>query len=192
MVLNSIYLVTSNLEDSVDFYTRTLGLKEIARDSDEVCLQGREIGGNLILCPQEYVDIDEGAIIMSFAVDNLDSIVQELKSWDIEGELKNNDDGTQAVTFRGRNYEFIHLTTAPPPAMAGGEESEICINGFALKTDDVAYSVNFYSQLLGAKEIEGWTYKDNPENVVLQAGDIVIELLSMRIKSWIHRVLVFS
>ena len=178
MVLNSIYLVTSNLEDSVDFYTRTLGLKEIARDSDEVCLQGREIGGNLILCPQEYVDIDEGAIIMSFAVDNLDSIVQELKSWDIEGELKNNDDGTQAVTFRGRNYEFIHLTTAPPPAMAGGEESEICINGFALKTDNVAYSVNFYSQVLGAKEIEGWTYKDNPENVVLQAGDIVIELLS--------------
>ena len=62
--------------------------------------------------------------------------------------------------------------------MAGGEESEICINGFALKTDDVAYSVNFYSQVLGAKEIEGWTYKDNPENVVLQAGDIVIELLS--------------
>ena len=100
MVLNSISLVTSNLEDSVDFYTRTLGLKEIARDSDEVCLQGREIGGNLILWSQEYVDMDEGSIILSFSVDNLDSIVQELKRWDIEGELKNNDDGTQAVTFR--------------------------------------------------------------------------------------------
>lgn len=178
MVLNGIYLVTSNLEDSVDFYTRTLGLKEIARDSDEVCLQGREIGGNLILCSQESVDRDEGSIAMSFSVDNLDSIVQELKSWDIEGELKNNDDGTQEAIFFGPNDEFIHLTTAPPPAMAGGEESEICINGFALKTDNVAYSVNFYTQVLGAKEIEGWTYKDNPENVVLQAGDIVIELLS--------------
>lgn len=178
MVLNSIYLVTSNLEDSVDFYTRTLGLKEIARDSDEVCLQGREIGGNLILWSQESVDRDEGSIAMSFSVDNLDSIVQELKRWDIEGELKNNDDGTQEAIFFGPNDEFIHLTTAPPPAMAGGEESEICINGFALKTDDVAYSVNFYSQLLGAKEIEGWTYKDNLEDVMLQAGDIVIDLSS--------------
>ena len=182
MVLNSIILVVSDLDDSVDFYTRVLGLKEIARDSDEVCLQGREIGGNLILCPQESVDMDEGSIIMSFSVDNLDSIVQELKRWDIESELKNNDDGTQAITFFGPkddpNDEFIHLTTAPPPAMAGGEESEICINGFALKMHDVAYSVNFYTQVLGAKEIEGLTYEDNPENVGLQAGDIVIELLS--------------
>ena len=182
MVLNGIILVVSDLDDSVDFYTRVLGLKEIARDSDEVCLQGREIGGNLILCPQESVDMDEGSIILSFSVDNLDSIVQELKRWDIESELENNDDGTQAVTFFGPkddpNDEFIYLTTAPPPAMAGGEESEICINGFALKTNDVAYSVNFYTQVLGAKEIEGWTYEDNPENVGLQAGDIVIELSS--------------
>ena len=178
MVLNGIILVVSDLDDSVDFYTRVLGLKEIARESDEVCLQGREIGGNLILCPQEAVDMDEGSIIMSFSVDNLDSIVQELKRWDIESELKNNDDGTQEATFPGPNDEFIHLTTAPPPAMAGGEESEICINGFALKTHDVEDSVNFFTQVLGAKEIEGWAYEDNPENVGLQAGDIVIELSS--------------
>ena len=177
MVLNGINLVVSDLDDSVDFYTRVLGLKEIARDSDEVCLQGREIGGSLGLWSQESVDRDEGSILMSFSVDNLDSIVQELKRWDIEAN-ENNDDGTQEAIFLGPNDEFIHLTTAPPPAMAGGEESEICINGFALKTNDVAYSVNFYTQVLGAKEIEGWTYEDNPENVGLQAGDIVIELSS--------------
>ena len=68
MVLNSISLAVSDLGDSVDFYTRVLGLKEISRDSDEVCLQGREIGGNLELCSQESVDRDEGSILMSLGL----------------------------------------------------------------------------------------------------------------------------
>ncbi len=42
MNLNGIYLVADDLEDAVNFYTQTLGLKEIERTPDTVALQERE------------------------------------------------------------------------------------------------------------------------------------------------------
>ena len=67
------------------------------------------------------------------------------------------------------------MTTADPPEMSGGEETEIRINRIILK-EIVGLKLPFYTQILGLKEIEGWTYKDNPEDVGLQAGEIYIEL----------------
>ena len=77
----------------------------------------------------------------------------------------------------------IVLTTAAPPDMSGGEETEIRLDGLALKTNDVEDSVQFYTHVLGLKEIEGLSYKDDEDYVGLQAGDIVIELLS---KGWLE------
>ena len=179
MILDFIGLVTSDLEDSVDFYTRTLGLKEIERDSDSVSLQGREIGGSLELLSQESVDMDEESVIIAFTVNNLASIVYKLKNLGEDVELENNDDGTQETDILGPNDEFIFLTTAAPFEMSDSEEIETRINGIHIKTDDVEDSVNFY-KILGLKEIEGWTYEDDEDNVGLQAGDIIVELSSRR------------
>ena len=199
MNLSGIYLVADDLEDSVNFYTQTLGLKEIERTPDTVALQerefirkkkqkksntialqGKDISGCLILGSQTATkgEMDEGFACMSFTVNNLDNTVQKLKDADVDVKLKNYDDGTQRVSFLDPNDVEIVLTTADPPDMSGGEETEIRIDGLALKTDDVEDSVQFYTQVLGLKEIEGLSYKDNEDYVGLQAGDIVIELLS--------------
>ena len=172
-----IGLVTSDLESSVRFYTQTLELKEVERAVDYVELRGKGTNSYLGLASQEDAGMDAGSVAMTFAVDNLDNIVQELKRFDVDVKRDNDDDGTQTIKFRGLNNELISLTTAPPPDMADDEEIETHINGLALKTDDVALSVNFY-KALGLKEIKGWTYEDNEDNVGLQAGDMVIELLS--------------
>ncbi len=121
---------------------------------------------------------DEGFACISFTVDNLDNTVQKLKDEDVDVKLKNYDDGTQRVSFLDPNDVEIVLTTAAPPDMSSGEETEIRIDGLALKTDDVEDSVQFYTQVLGLKEIEGLSYEDDEDYVGLQAGDIVIELLS--------------
>ena len=172
-----IGLATSDLESSAHFYTQTLGLKEVERAVDYVELRGKGTNSYLGLASQEDAGMDAGSVAMTFAVDNLNSIVQELKRFGVDVEIEKNDDGTQGTVFLGPNDEFIQLVTAPPPDMADDEEIETHINGLVLKTDDVALSVNFYSTL-GLTEIEGWTYEDNPENVGLQAGDITIELSS--------------
>ena len=178
MILNSIGLVTSDLEDSVDFYTRTLGLKEIERDSDGVSLQGSEIGGSLKLWSQESVDMDAGSVVIAFTVNDLASIVYKLKNLGVDVELENNDDGTQETGFLGPNDE-IYLTTAAPSEMSDSEEIETRIDGISIITDDVGDSVSFF-KVLGLKEIEGWTYEDDEDNVGLQAGDIIVELSSRR------------
>ena len=178
MILNSIGLVTSDLEDSVDFYTRTLGLKEIERDSDSVSLQGSEIGGSLKLLSQESVDMDAGSVVIAFTVNDLASIVYKLKNLGVDVELENNDDGTQKTGFLGPNDE-IYLTTAAPSEMSDSEEIETRIDGISIITDDVGDSVSFF-KVLGLKEIEGWTYEDDEDNVGLQAGDIIVELSSRR------------
>ena len=199
MNLSGIYLVADDLEDSFNFYTQTLGLKKIERTPDTVALQerefikrkkqkksntialqGKDISGCLILGSQTATkgEMDEGFVCISFTVDNLDNTVQKLEDADVDIKLKNYDDGTQRVSFLDPNDVEIVLTTADPPDMSGGEETEIRIDGLALKTDDVEDSVQFYTQVLGLKEIEGLSYKDNEDYVGLQAGDIVIELLS--------------
>ena len=199
MNLNGIYLVADDLEDAVNFYTRTLGLKEIERTPDivalqerefikrkkqkksnTIALQGKDISGCLILGSQTATkgEKDEGFACISFTVDNLDNTVQKLKDEDVDVKLKNYDDGTQRVSFLDPNDVEIVLTTAAPPDMSSGEETEIRIDGLALKTDDVEDSVQFYTQVLGLKEIEGLSYEDDEDYVGLQAGDIVIELLS--------------
>ena len=181
MILNSIGLVTSDLEDSVDFYTRTLGLKEIGRDSDSVSLQGSEIGGSLKLLSQESVDLDAGSVVIAFTVNDLASIVYKIKNLGVDVELKNNDDGTQETGFLGPNDE-IYLTTAAPSEMSDSEEIETRINGISINTDDVEDSVKFF-KALGLKEIEGWTYEDNEDHVRLQAGDIIVGLSS---RGWLE------
>ena len=177
MHLREIHWVTDNLEDSVNFYARTLGLKEIERESDIVALQGKDISSCLFL-HQKDADMDEGQIVVCFTVENLDSIVQRLKTADVEVKLENYDDGTPVAYFSSPENVMIGLTTADLIDMSGGEETEIWINRFVLKTDDIEDSLQFYTQVLGLKEIEGWTYEDNPKDVGLQAGDIFIELLS--------------
>ena len=177
MYLRGIHLVTDNLEDSANFYAQTLGLKEIERESDIVALQGKDISSCLLLL-QKDGDVDEGLDHISFTVENLDSIVQKLKTADVDIKLENYDDGTQTAYFSGPENVIIGLTTADLPDMSGGEETEIRIEGFALKTDDVEDSIQFYTQVLGLKEIEGLSYEDNEDYVGLQAGNIVIELLS--------------
>ncbi len=199
MNLNGIYLVAEDLEDSVNFYTQTLGLKEIERTPDivslqerefikrkkqkksnTIALQGKDISGCLILGSQTATkgEMDEGFACISFTVDNLDNTVQKLKDEDVDVKLKNYDDGTQRVSFLDPNDVEIVLTTAASPDMSSGEETEIRLDGLALKTDDVEDSVQFYTQILGLKEIEGLSYEDDEDYVGLQAGNIVIELLS--------------
>ena len=166
MRLNEIRLGTENLEDSVNFYTQTLGLKEIDRKSNAVALQGRDINGCVVLEAEIY----EKYRHISFTVDNLDNIVQKLKTADVDVEVENYDDGTRTAYFKGPENVIIELTTVEPPDMSGGEETDIRINRFALKTEDIENSIQFYTQVLGL-EIE-----DNKDYVVLQAGDIFIEL----------------
>ncbi len=177
MHLRGIHLVTDDLEDSVNFYTQTLGLKEIERASDIVALQGKDISSCLLLL-QKDTDMDEGLDHISFTVENLDNIVQKLEDADVDVELKSYDDGTRVAHFEGPENVIIGLATADLLDTSGGEETEIRIYGFALKTDDVEDSVQFYTQVLGLKEIEGLSYEDNEDYVGLQAGNIVIELLA--------------
>ena len=204
MILNGIYLVAYDFKDSVNFYTQTLGLKEIERTPDTVALQerefikkekrnkfntialqGKDISGCLVLGSQRATkgEMIEGFACISFTVDKLDNIVQKLKDADVDVKLKNYDDGTQMASFLDPNDVEIVLTTADPPDMSGGEETEIRIDGLALKTKDVEDSVQFYTHVLVLKEIEGLSYKDDEDYVGLQAGDIVIELLS---KGWLE------
>ena len=104
MNLNGIYLVADDLEDAVNFYTQTLGLKEIERTPDTVALQerefikrkkqkksntvalqGKDISGCLILGSQTATkgEKDEGFACISFTVENLDNTVQKLKDEDV-------------------------------------------------------------------------------------------------------------
>lgn len=183
MRLCEIGLGTKNLEDSVNFYTETLGLKEIDHWTDDesqtagVILQGKDINGCLIL----VADADEKFSHISFTVDDLDSIVQKLKTEGVDIDLKNDDDGMQTAYFSDPKNENVRicLTTDDPPEMSGGEETEIRINRIILKVI-VGLALPFYTQVLGLKEIEGWTYEDNQNNVGLQAGEIYIELQEAR------------
>ena len=101
MRLCEIVLGTKNLEASVNFYTEVLGLKEIDHWTDDtgqtfgVVLQGRDINGSLIL----VANADEKFSHISFTVDNLDSLVQKLKTEGVDVELKNDDEGTQTAYF---------------------------------------------------------------------------------------------
>ncbi len=176
MHLRGIHLVTDNLEDSANFYAQTLGLKEIERESDIVALQGKDISGFLLLLKD--ADVDEGLDHISFTVENLDSIVQKLEDADVDVRLKNYDDGTRVAHFEGPENVTIGLATADLLDTSGGEETEIRIYRFVLKTDDVEDSIQFYTQVLGLKEIEGFSYEDNEDYVGLQAGNIIIVLLS--------------
>ena len=176
MHLREIHLVTDDLEGSVNFYVQTLGLKEIERESDTVALQGKDISSCLFL-HQKDADIDEGLDHISFTVENLDNIVQKLKTEGVDVEFKNDDEGTQTAYFSDPKNENIriYLTTDDPPDMSGGEETEIRINRIILKAI-IGQALPFYTQILGLKEIEGWSYEDNQKNVGLQAGEIYIEL----------------
>ena len=174
MRLYEIVLETENLEDSINFYTQTLGLKEIERESNAAVLQGKDISSYLILLQKDAGE-DKGFAYISFTVENLDSIVQKLKTVDVDVERKNYDDGTRTAYFWDPKNVMIILTTADPPDMSGGEETEIRINRIILKAV-VGETLPFYTQILGLKEIEGWTYEDNQKNVGLQAGEIYIEL----------------
>ena len=53
MRLYEIVLETENLEDSINFYTQILGLKEIERKSDTAVLQGKDISSYLILLQKD-------------------------------------------------------------------------------------------------------------------------------------------
>lgn len=176
MNLSGIYLVADDLEDSVNFYTQTLGLKEIERTPDTVALQGKDISSCLLLL-QKDADMDEGLDRISFTVENLDRIVQKLENADVDVKVENYDDGTQTAYFSDPKNENIRicLTTDDPPDMSGGEETEIRINRIILKVI-VGLALPFYTQILGLKEIEGWTDEDNQNNVGLQAGERYIEL----------------
>ncbi|MYC15510.1 MAG: hypothetical protein F4Y39_17445 [Gemmatimonadetes bacterium] len=176
MHLRGIHLVTDNLEDSANFYAQTLGLKEIERESDIVALQGKDISGLLLFLKD--ADVDEGLDHISFTVENLDNIVQKLEDADVDVRLKNYDDGTRVAHFEGPENVTIGLATADLLDTSGGEETEIRIYRFVLKTDDVEDSIQFYTQVLGLKEIEGFSYEDNEDYVGLQAGNIIIVLLS--------------
>ena len=120
-------------------------------------------------------NVDEKFSHISFTVDNLDNLVQKLKTADVDVELKNYDDGTRTAHFWDPKNVTISLTTANPPDMSVSEETEIRINRIILKAI-VGEALPFYTQILGLKEIEGWTYEDNQKNVGLQAGEIYIEL----------------
>ena len=179
MRLCEIVLGTKNLEDSVNFYTEALGLKEIERRADDkgqtfgVVLQGKDINSCLVL----VANVDENFSHISFTVDNLDTLVQKLETEGVDVDLQNEDNGTQTAYFSDPKNENIRvcLTTDDPPDMSGGEETEIRINRIILKAI-VGLTLPFYTQILGLKEIEGWTYEDNQKDVGLQAGEIYIEL----------------
>ena len=175
MRLCEIVLGTKNLEDSVNFYTEALGLKEIERRADDkgqtfgVVLQGKDINSCLVL----VANVDENFSHISFTVDNLDTLVQKLETEGVDVDLQNEDNGTQTAYFSDPKNENIRVCLTTD--MSGGEETEIRINRIILKAI-VGLTLPFYTQILGLKEIEGWTYEDNQKDVGLQAGEIYIEL----------------
>lgn len=179
MRLSSIVLGTENLEDSVNFYTQVLGLKEIDHRTDDkgrtvgVDLQGRDVNCCLTLTP----DLPDGESFICFTVDNLDSIVQKLNKEGVDVEIHDEDEGTWA-SFQAPDDVLIALEEFEYDMP--DEKTEIQINRLTIKTDDVEDSVQIYTQALGLKEIEGWTDEDNDnyDGVGLQAGVIFIELLS--------------
>ncbi len=107
MHLREIHLVTGDLEESVKFYTQTLGLKEIERSPDTVALQGKDISGCLILGKGE---IDDGFDSIHFEVDNLYSTIQKLEAEGVDVDLEDSIlEGYLYASFNGPDNVKIGL-----------------------------------------------------------------------------------
>ena len=178
MRLNEIVLETDDLEDSVNFYTHTLGLKAKLPRTDDggqivaVALQGSDISGCLVLA----ADVPEDHVV--FTVDNLDNSVKKLWNEGVGVELVSHS-GTRWAFFRDPNDVLIGLTEFEYPMP--DEETESRLLRLNLKTNDVEGTVLFYTQILGLKELEGFAYKGNEDVVCLQDENIYI---GIRKKKW--------
>ena len=180
MRLNEIVLETDDLEDSVNFYTHTLGLKAKLPRTDDggqvvaVALQGSDISGCLVLA----ADVPEDHVV--FTVDNLDNSVKKLWNEGVGVELVSHS-GARWAFFRDPNDVLIGLTEFEYPMP--DEETEFRLLRLNMKTNDVEGTVLFYTQILGLKELEGSAYKDNEDFVCLQDENIYI---GIRKKRWLE------
>ena len=180
MRLNEIVLETDDLEDSVNFYTHTLGLKAKLPRTDDggqvvaVALQGSDISGCLVLA----ADVPEDHVV--FTVDNLDNSVKKLRNKGVGVELVSHS-GTRWAFFRDPNDVLIGLTEFEYPMP--DEESESRLLRLNLKTNDVEGTVLFYTQILGLKELEGFAHRGNEDFVCLQVANIYI---GIRKKRWLE------
>ena len=113
--IHKIAVVTDDVEGAVEFYTRTLGLKEVERlpaedDEDFVFL---DAGGFLLeLMPRKTMQAEVGFHHISFKVDSVYEAGRELRDKGVELEKEPFDAGVGGIHlsfFRGRNDVLLQL-----------------------------------------------------------------------------------
>ena len=113
--IHKIAVVTDDVEGAVEFYTRTLGLKEVERllqddDEDFVFL---DAGGFLLeLMPQKTMQAEVGFHHISFKVDSVYEAGRELQDKGVELEKEPFDAGVGGIHlsfFRGPNNVLLQL-----------------------------------------------------------------------------------
>ena len=113
--IHKIAVVTDDVEGAVEFYTRTLGLKEVERlpaedDEDFVFL---DAGGFLLeLMPRKTMQAEVGFHHISFKVDSVYEAGRELRDKGVELEKEPFDAGVGGIHlsfFRGPNDVLLQL-----------------------------------------------------------------------------------
>ena len=113
--IHKIAVVTDDVEGAVEFYTRTLGLKEVERlpgdhDEDFVFL---DAGGFLLeLMPQKTMQAEVGFHHISFKVGSVYEAGRELQDRGVELEKEPFDAGVGGIHlsfFRGPNNVLLQL-----------------------------------------------------------------------------------
>ncbi len=113
--IHKIAVVTDDVEGAVEFYTRTLGLREVERlpaedDEDFVFL---DAGGFLLeLMPQKTMQAEVGFHHISFKVDSVYETGRKLQDKGVELEKEPYDAGVGGIHlsfFRGPNDVLLQL-----------------------------------------------------------------------------------
>ena len=113
--IHKIALVTDDVEESVKFYTETLGLEVIERfpvedDEDYVFLKAGDM--ILELMPKKSMEAEEGFHHISFRVDSVDASTQDLKDKGVPIEKEPFDAGAGGIRlafFKGPNEMLLQL-----------------------------------------------------------------------------------
>jgi len=113
--IHKIALVTDDVEETVRFYTETLGLEVTERfpteeDEDFVFLQAGDI--TLEIMPKKTMEAEEGFHHISFRVDSVDGAAQELKEKSVTMEVEPMDAGVGGIRlgfFRDLNEVRLQL-----------------------------------------------------------------------------------
>ena len=113
--IHKIALVTDDVEETVRFYTETLGLEVTERfpteeDEDFVFLQAGAI--TLEIMPKKTMEAEEGFHHISFRVDSVDGAAQELKEKSVTMEVEPMDAGVGGIRlgfFRDLNEVRLQL-----------------------------------------------------------------------------------